>query len=100
MSVSTLVGLSAYLFALLILSALLKLIILGVSHIRFHLSKDERDLFEDRFRRLSEEAMNGPLMLTDQRASSDKSGAQEPPAHPKMAPVSCQLSDPFERKFA
>lgn len=67
MSVSTLLGLSAYLFFLLILSVLLKLMILVVSHIRFRLSRKEREYYEARFDRLAIEAYDGPLMLTDQR---------------------------------
>ena len=100
MSVSTLIGLSGYLFALLILSAFVKLSILGISYIRFHLKKDEDDGYDDLFARLAEDALNGPLLLTDQRGTEEQAKPAEPKPRPKMAPVSSHLSDPFERKFA
>ena len=100
MSVSTLIGFSSYLFALLILSAFVKLSIVGVSYIRFHLQKDEEDFYDERFARLAEDALNGPLLLTDQRGSDEQARPADPKPRPKMAPVSSHLSDPFERKFA
>lgn len=103
-SVSTLLGLSAYLFGLLILSAMVKLLIklvsLGVSYTRYYLSRHERELYEERFARLAEDTLNGPLLLTDQRGEEDKVEPPQPPERPQMAPVSSHLTDPFERKFA
>ena len=100
MSVSTLIGLCAYFFALLIMSAFMKLVILGMSYIRFHRSKDERKLYEDRFRRIAEEAMNGQLLLEDLRDPDVVIRQPKKARSPVVSTPHNDLADLFNTKFA
>lgn len=56
----------ALLIAAAFLSILTNLIASVVRRIRYNMEAEDRLKYEERFARLAEEAMSGPLMITDQ----------------------------------